>query len=420
LVEATLEAGEFGCSNTQASVWYRFTAPNLGAVVVQMEAAGVMDASLDLFKQVRSKLEFIDCGQTDSEGMATLDDEGLEAGAEYVIRVGRLAGSQADTFQLRVLIPTPPPEPPGRRLPDSGRVRDQVGRALNPGDAFWTRLRAGRTMRLSLQSERCTSLEVHGPGTETFSAEPEKQLPCGGYKLYTPEKTGRHFLVVRAERGRTDQPYELRIAPARRDDIAPGIHLRNHLRVQGRVNGGIDTRDLYRFDLSRRSALRLSLKGDPVMTLVRDDGTPLGQGALIDRRVRAGRYFVAVEGAGEYTLRRDSGKVTRAFMFFNGRRSATIEPGDSARVELRVRPRVKGRSVISVELFDPIDGWQFVKAYRPRVRKGTADVTFSPPAAGRYRALGQYKGSRTAAPDDARRAYLLVQSPLKARTVSPF
>jgi len=409
LVDATLEEGEPGCSQTEGSVWYSFTASDLGAVVVQLQAAGDLDASLDLFKRVRSRLELVACGETDAEGVGTLDAEGLEPGAEYVVRVARLFASQADTFQLKVLVPSPPPEPPGERLPESGVVRDQVGRALDPGDAYRTRLKAGRTMRLSLQSERCTSLEIHGPGTKTFSDPPVAQLPCGGYELFTPERTGRHYLVVRAERGRTGQRYELRIARARRDDVAPGLRLPNHSTVKGRVNGGIDARDLYRFDVSRRSAVRLSVRGGPVMTLVRDDGKGLGEGTLIDRTVGAGRYFVAVEGAGTYKLRRASGRVTRAELFFNGRRTATVEPGSPARLKVRVRPRVGGRAVISVEQFDPIDGWQFVKKYRPRVREGTAKVTFRPQDVGRYRALGTYKGTRTAAPDEARRALLRVQ-----------
>jgi hypothetical protein len=338
--------------------------------------------------------------------------EGLEVGGDYAIRVANLRGSEAATFQLRVLIPTPPPEPPGKRLPDKG-VSDEVDRLLNPADAYWTRMRAGRTMRLSLQTDRCVSLEVHAPGTDSFAEAPVRSLGCGGYGLFTPDESGRHFLVVRAERGRAEQRYVLRVAPARRDDTVPGILLRNHSKAKGRVNGGIDTRDLYRFDVRRRSALSLSLRGGPEMTLVREDGRRMGRGDIIERNIAAGRYYVAVEGAGKYTLRRLSRTITRASLEFDGQRSATIRPRASARLTLSVRPRTHGKSVITVDRFDPIEGWQFLRTYRPDVRRGTASVRFSPPSVGRYRASGTFRGSRNAAPDDAPRARLRVERPLK-------
>ena len=63
LVEATLEASQdsSNCGDTDGSVWYHFTAPPRGAVVLQFDAAGEMDATVDLYKQVRSKLTWVDC-----------------------------------------------------------------------------------------------------------------------------------------------------------------------------------------------------------------------------------------------------------------------------------------------------------------------------------------------------------------------
>ncbi len=83
LVDATLEAThDFSeCAGTDSSVWYHFTAPDRGAIVVQLDAGGEMDATVDLFKQVRSKLTWVDCGATDSDGQATLDDDRLTPGA---------------------------------------------------------------------------------------------------------------------------------------------------------------------------------------------------------------------------------------------------------------------------------------------------------------------------------------------------
>ncbi|CUR54385.1 exported hypothetical protein [metagenome] len=410
LVEATLEltADSSFCAGTDASVWYRFTAPASGAIVIQVDAAGDLDATVDLFRQVRSTLTFRDCRSTDAQGLATIDDDGLTPGATYALRIGRRTGSVADSFRLRVLVPTPPPQPPGRRLPDGG-VRNSVNRLLNPGDAWRTRLRAGRTMRLSLRSDFCVPLEVYGPGTQSFDGDTERTLRCGGYALFTPTRTGRFYLVVRAGRSRDKQPYRLQVAPARRDDTTPGVFIPNHARVSGSVNGGIDFRDLFRFDVTRRSALTLSLSGDPTMTLVRDDGGVLARSDRIDRVVAAGRYYVAVEGSGSYVLKRDSRTITRATLTFNGRKRATIRPGSTASLTLRVRPAVRGASIITIERLDPIEGWQFLSERRPRVAGGRATVRFHPPSVGRYRAFGEFVGTRNAAPDATGVARLRVE-----------
>ena len=110
LAEATLEPTNdaSNCAATDGSVWYSFTAPPRGEIVIQLDAGGQMDATVDLYKSVRSKLEFVDCRATDSVGDATIDRDGLNAGATYALRIGNQTGSVADTFKLRVLVPTAP------------------------------------------------------------------------------------------------------------------------------------------------------------------------------------------------------------------------------------------------------------------------------------------------------------------------
>ncbi len=412
LVDATLDSDEpEGCEEITGSVWYRFTAPKRGSVIIALDAAGEMDANFVLYRQVRSRLDFENCISTDSRGEATLDTEGLEPNGEYAIQVGLNRGSVADSFDLRVLIPSPPPEPPGKRLP-SGGVRNKVDRLLNGGDAYWMPMREGRTMRLSLRTKRCTALEVYPPGTKDFDGSPVKSLGCGGYSLFTPSESGRHFLVVRAGRSREPQPYRLRVAPARRDDTIPGVFIRNNSRVAGRVNGGVDSRDLYRFDVTRRSKLTLTVTGGPEVRLVTDSGRRLGRGDIFDRTLAAGRYFVAVEGSGKYTLKRVSRTITKSSVTFNGRRQAVMSPGGSASLALRVRPGVSGPGVMVVERFDPFDGWQFSRRYRVSVRNGSATASYVPASVGRYRVFAEFKGSTTAAPSDAGWARLKVQEPL--------
>lgn len=412
LVDATLETNEQqGCADVSGSVWYRFTAPKRGAVIIALDAAGDMDGDLTLYRQVRSKLQYETCEFTDSRGRATIDTDTLEPSADYAIRVGVEQGSVADTFDLSVLVPSPPPEPPGKRLPAKG-ARNKVDRLLNTGDAYWTRMREGRTMRLSLRTNSCTALEVYGPGTKDFDGYPLKSMNCGGYSLFTPTETGRHFLVVQAGRSREPQPYRLRVGTAGRDDTIPGIFIANNSRVRGQVNGGIDSRDLYRFDVTRRSKLTLTVTGGPDVRLVTDSGRRLGRGDVFDRTLAPGRYFVAVEGSGKYTLKRVLRTITDSSVTFNGRRQAVTGPGRSASIVLRVRPAVSGPGTMVVERFDPFDGWQFSKRYRVNVRNGSAVVSYQPASIGRYRVYAQFKGSTTAAPSDAGWARLKVQEPL--------
>lgn len=413
LVDATLEpTNDYSyCSGTDASVWYRFTAPRRGAIIVQMDAAGDLDGTVDVFKRVRSRLEFLDCAATDSRGLATIDNDSLEPGAQYLIRIGKEVGSVADRFRLRVLIPAQPPQPPGTRLPRNG-VRNQVDRLVDPGDAYWAKLRAGRTMRVNLGSDFCTSLTIFAPGTKSFTDDPISRRPCGGYKLFTPDEDGRYVFLVEAGRSRDVQKYRLQVKRAGRDDTVPGIFIRNHARVSGKVDGGIDSRDLYRFDVTYRSQLALDVTGGPSLRLRTSTGRSLESGPAIERIVKAGRYFVAVEGSGKYQLTRVSRVVTKAKIRFDGRRRTAVRPGEDVSLALRVRPRVGGNAVLTVWRKDPVSGWQFLRRYSPRVRSGVAKVTFDPPSVGRYRAQGEFVRNRNSAASVSGFAKLSVRGPL--------
>lgn len=413
LVDATLEPTNdySNCTGSDGSVWYRFTASSRGAVIVQLDAGGDMDATVDLFRQVRSKLQSVDCAETNSNGVATIDNDSLDPGGTYAIRVGRQYGSAAAAFTLRVLVPSPPPEPPGRKLPTKG-ARGTVDRLVDSGDAFWTPLRAGSATRLNLKTRQCTALKVFGPGTQSFRSSPVRTLDCGGYALFTPTETGRHYLVVEAGKSRGTQPYRLKVAPAKADDTTPGKFIRNNALAKGKVNGGIDSRDLYRFDVTSRSILSLYVSGGPTLRLMRDTGQVIGRGSAIDRTVSVGRYYVAVQGSGTYSLHRVSRTITTAWVTFNGKRTAVISPGSSATLALRVRPSVAGPGDITVERFDPVEGWQFLRRYRVSVSGGSGAVSFRPPSVGRYRAYGEFKGSTVAAPDSTGVSKLRVEGPL--------
>lgn len=412
LVGSTLEpVGDVSeCGTTDGSVWYRFTAPKRG-VIIQLDADGEMDATVDVFERNRSRLQFFDCAATDNKGVATLDTDGWQSGAEYAIRVGNEAGSVADRFTLRVLVPAAPPEPPGKRLPAKG-AKGSVDRLVDPGNAYWTRLSEGRTMRMNLATTSCTSVEVYGPDPKSFSGQPVLRSRCGGYRLFTASESGRYSFLVQAGRSREVQRYRLQVERARADDTAPGVFIGNHARVSGRVNGGIDSLDLYRFDVTRRSELALRVTGGLELQLRRNGGQYLDGGSSVSRVVRPGRYFVAVEGQGKYRLTRVSRAVTTSVVRFNGKKKAAVTPGTTVRLQLLVRPDVSGRGIMVVQRQDPVAGWQFYKRYRVGVGTGDAQVSFRPPSVGRYRATGEFLKNRNAAASSTGVAKLLVRGPL--------
>ena len=117
LVEATLEPTNdtslCGCHRRRRS---GTTSPRRRAVrsSIQLDAAGEMDATVDLFKSVRSKLDVrrLQRHRLRRERRPSTAT-GWTVGANYAIRVGNQTGSVADTFKLRVLVPKAPPDAAG-------------------------------------------------------------------------------------------------------------------------------------------------------------------------------------------------------------------------------------------------------------------------------------------------------------------
>lgn len=399
------------CAGASATVYYRFTPPPSGSVVVTLDAGGDLDAAVTVFLRERSELTEIGCDRTDKEGSATLALDDLDPEAEYVVQVAQRGGSDPGDFRVGVLVPSPPAQAPGKPLPDAG-VKDSVDRLLNRSDIYNRRLQAGVPYRVSLSKPEngdCVSLIVSGrDGTEITRR-------CGGYVFFTPERSGRYLFTVQSGSKRGTRRYRLRAAVARRDDTTPGVFIRNYARVRGSVNGKIDSVDLYRFDVTRRSQLSLRVSGSPELTLLTEAGRPLSSGGDIEQALPPGRYFAAVRGKGGYRLRRISRVITRAGTRFNGRRSLTAAPGRTVSLSVFVRPAfaVDGRAVMRVERFDPLEGWQFLRRYRVQVVNGRTSVAFTPPSVGRYRASTSYLGSRTAAPSDTGLARLRVVGPLE-------
>jgi hypothetical protein len=294
-------------------------------------------------------------------------------------------------------------------------------------------LRSGVAYRINLAAfaqdeddEACVSLSVYAPGTRSFDdGDTVKSLRCGGYVLFTPGagEGGRYSFYVQASSSRRGaQRYHLQVARAAADDTAPGVFLHNFARVRGAVRGsGVDVVDLYRFDVKTRSTLFASVatSGSLDLVLLRDDGTRLAcacgeeGGAELHRGLRPGRYFLAVRAVdgsnAKYTLRRASRTITKSKIQVNGKRVAQVAPGTTVRVAVVTSPRVSGPTTITVERFDPLSGWQFVR--RVHVGSGGA-LSFTPPAVGKYRFRGSFDGTRGAAPSNTGVARLTVAGPL--------
>ena len=159
-VEATLEADEptSSCGRAiKSSVWYEFTTTSSRSVLLAIDAAGDMDAAVDVFRRQRSQLTSVACRLTNDRGEATLDIDVAE-GATYLVRVAPLSNSVTDRFSLLAVVPDRPADPPGPQLPTAG-VSRTVDRFANPDDAWSARLQQGRTYRMNFvtKGEGCAS-----------------------------------------------------------------------------------------------------------------------------------------------------------------------------------------------------------------------------------------------------------------------
>jgi hypothetical protein len=425
-VDATLEQDEpfSPVGPIKNSVWFSFSVSSSRELLVALDAAGDMDAVVDLFVRERSQLMPVSGQRTNRRGEATIDAD-ASAGTTYLVRVAALSNSVADRFTLRVVLPDEPARPPGVRLPDSG-VSARVDRFANPDDAWSTQMQKGRTYRINLVTVDTGSVQVALYEAGGFGGEPEETLAGDDHTVFTAPASGLYTLHVRAPRAsRVRLGYRLRVGPAQRDDSAPGVVLADDRRVAGKLRGDeLDALDLYRFTVARRSDVRVRLQTTRNfdLQLLTDVGRRVGSqrgfagSKELTRRLRPGRYFIAVrarDGAhGTYAVSRLGRLITRASMLVNGRRSTTVAPGESVQLTLRVTPAVAGRASMRVERYDPFAGWLFHSSHRPRVSGTTATVVFRPPLLGRWRVIGEYEGTRTSSASNGGMARFTVLEPL--------
>ncbi len=428
--DSTLEPQEPpSCAPLKGSVWYSLTASGDGRLVAAVDNKGDLDGTIQVFERTRSQLRSVDCGATDKDGKASLSFKPAKGAktTSYLIRVGQLSNSVPGDFRLDVYAPAPAARPPGPLLPAKGvsRSLDAFG---NSDDAWSVRLRSGVTYRMNLDpgQDGCVALELYPPGTrgDFDSASPVRTLRCGGYTLFTPGagEGGRYSIrAVAASRVRGPQRYHLQAGVALSDDTSPGVFLTNYQRARGTLSGrGIDVVDLYRFDVVKRSSLRLALKSSKAFELLllndhghRLDSTSADDGGDLSRPIRPGRYFAAVRSSsgesGRYSLTRISRAITRTRISLPGRSA----PGRRVPIAVRVSPGASGPVTVTVERFDPLAGWQFFSRIRTRASGGTAIAGFTPTGVGRWRARAEFAGTRGAAPSETGFSTVLVAGPLR-------
>lgn len=424
--EATLEDDEPGsaCGPIKNSVWFSFTAPSSREMLVALDAAGDLDATLEVFTRQRSQLTSPTCQRTNRRGEATIDADAT-ASTTYLVRVAPLANSVDARFSLRVVLPDEPARPPGVHLPAAG-ASATVDRFANPDDAWSTRMLEGQTYRINLVTVGQGCVQVALYPADGFGSEPAESLACDDHNVFAAPASGRYTLHVRAPRAsRVQLPYRLRVGLAGRDDSAPAVVLPDDRRVTGSLAGNeLDALDLYRFTLARRSDLRvrLSTARDFDLRLLSDGGRRLACSCgstgskELTRRLSPGRYFIAVRARdvehGKYTLSRLARTITRSTMLIDGERSATVAPGSTVALTLRVTPAVNGRAIMLIERYDPLSGWLFHSRHRRHLSGTAATVSFRPPFVGRWRVTGEYEGTKTSSGSNGGLASLRVLEPL--------
>lgn len=433
-IAATLEPNEIhsDCAPqpTNNSVWYSVTTPVAQRLAVSLAAGGKLDAALDVYLQQRSQLQPVACDVTDAHGDAAVRLD-TTAGATYVIRVAKLLDSDPGPFTINVYEPQPPATAPGKPLPARG-ISAAVDRIQNVSQAWAVSLTEGTTYRFNLDNQTagaCVSYALFAPGAQNFDSDtPVVNSDCGGYRLFTPSVSGRYSILVTPSGDFSGvQQYHLQAGVAPSSATAPGVLLANYARAKGRLNdAGVDAVELFRFDVSSRSSLQLTLdtggSAQFDLQLLNDGGQRIscgcGQsgGEQVDRQLTPGRYFAVVIArngtSGKFTLSRESRSITRTSIAIAGRTHASEPPGVSVPISVSVSPGASGPVTITVERFDPVAKWLFFHTYAVRASGGSASVSFLPPTVGRWRAEASYAGSRTQSPSASGFATLIVAGPL--------
>jgi len=402
-----------GCGFAAGTVWYSVSPGAAQRLVLTLHAAGDLDASVAVVSHLRSEYDTVACAQTDKQGDAALAWD-VEQGASYLVAVGQRKGSPPGSFTLGVLSGTAREAAPGTHLAGAG-VSSTVNWLTDVNDVYWTTLTAGSTYRIAFRSQDCATLVLENKGHEVG------HFSCSGYTTFTPgpDGGGRYVFEVLAPHKSVTAEYRLQVAGAGPDDQGMGLELGNLSTAHGSLSpSGVDVVDLYHFDVSKASEVRLRL-GNPQgrrfsVTLLTDDGRRIGvSDKELQLHLQPGHYVAAVHGdvgspAGRYALALVIRQLTQTSVSAS---ASSVTPGGPVTFTLRTSPSPNaGVLELEIDRFDPLMGWQFSKLIRVSAPGGS--VTWTPPALGRWRAHVRYLGTLEFSPSESGYVSVVVAKPL--------
>ena len=335
-------------------------------------------------------------------------------------RPTRVIAGDAPNFQmvpdwqpLRLGVKERAPVPPGAPLPTAG-VADRVDPLYDQADAWSVKMKRGVTYRVNLSPRSgCASIGVYRPGVRAFGTNGRVAFhQCGAYFTFTPgpDGGGTYSLLVAAQSdSQAIVAYHLQVAPAERDDQGPGILLSSDQKVSGSLfASGIDVVDLYRFDVSKRSAVRVELTSSAALSLAltRIDGDAIAEasaGSVLRRTLLHGTYLLAVKAphrvGGRYTMALLVRLVTKTTLTADGKPTVTVPVGRSVVLQTATSPAPAGGNVrLELEYQDPLAGWVFRRSWT--VAPGSS-VTFAPPSVGTWRVRASFFGTRGSSPSQS-------------------
>jgi hypothetical protein len=397
------------CGIADATVWYRIDARPPGRVVLRLRARGNLDASVSVYRRIRSQLEPVACRGTDRKGRAELAFE-VERGARYMIEIGEVRDSESGSFLLSTFAPEAIEAPPGKLLA-TRPVRATLNAFTDSQDTWSARMKAGTTYRINFVSNGCARLQLFAPGTKRLrEAEPILQAGCEAFHTFTPgpDGGGRYVLQVRAG-GEGTRPYRVQVVRAGRDDTAPGREVRSPARVRGRLSvTSVDAIDLYRFEVARRSDVNLRLRSARrfALRLLSASGrrVAVAEKDRIRRKLGTGTYYAAVTTdtetrSGAYSLRVLVRGITRTRIAVGTGARGPLLPHVPVTLAATVAPASAGRVVLQVDRFDPAAGWQFSRLFHVTAGSdGVARATWTPPHVGRFRVRATFRGTLMTSP----------------------
>ena len=222
----------------KGSVWYEFTATSSRSVLLAVDAAGDMDAAVDVFRRQRSQLTSIDLPAHQLTGVRPRSTPTSP----------RTPPTWSGSHRWRTRWPTgsrcSPSSPIGRpTAPWAAAARPGASPAPSTGSPTRTTpgrsgCSRGRTYRMNFvtKGEGCASVSVHRPKTGFGSALLQRR--CDAHAVFAAPVSGRYSFHVEAPRASRDVlRYRLRVGPALADDTAPGVELANDREVDGRLTG---------------------------------------------------------------------------------------------------------------------------------------------------------------------------------------